>query len=413
MMKMVYKPFCLMVALIISKTASQNLTVTSACIEPGTTLQLTCKTTDFASAVLFYLNGINKGGCTTISCGTSISGYTTPTQSGTSTEMTISNYNHSRDGGDWTCSYGVSTSSPYTVELGNCNSSPGDSLGGSAIAGIVVAIVFLGVLVIILIVMLWRHKKTAKKEATCSHSINLFDNSNVDLSKVMTVEWIHELFRNEDLKSKSGQPSIIPCVSMEHSGKWTCTIQFKESRQSKTISLYLTVNALSMKAASAYPVNLLEKLQFIRNSDSVKWTHNSNPFVCDQDMYKNGNVNNPSLNIICVSLEDSGKWQCKMEFGGPGPQQTKTFEVHLQVNGKPMEATVSSKVELLPELLEINDIKIVDWQHNNVKVGTRLPPYTIESVSLGDYGNWLGTLHFRNKEKSVKKFSVELKVLAK
>lgn len=97
------------------------MTATSTtCILAETEVTLSCHTTDFTGTILFYLNGFNKGGCVSSTCMTGISGYVTPTQSGEFTNMIISAYNHSRDGGSWTCTHGASTSSPYTLELGYC-----------------------------------------------------------------------------------------------------------------------------------------------------------------------------------------------------------------------------------------------------------------------------------------------------
>ncbi|CAC5405850.1 unnamed protein product [Mytilus coruscus] len=58
---------------------SQTLTVTPSCIETGQPVTLRCETTDITSAILFYLNGNNKGGCTGGKCATGIAEYCTPT----------------------------------------------------------------------------------------------------------------------------------------------------------------------------------------------------------------------------------------------------------------------------------------------------------------------------------------------
>lgn len=395
----------------VSSVDGALLTITYSGINKvgSTTYSLKCEIPSFNNQAVWSRGGAPMSTCFNSGCLTTSTPPYTFRHDSTAIYVDFNPLAASENGIQWTCEHVGDTSVNFNVAIDTSNSSSGNGLGEGGIAGIVVGILVLGVIVIIIIFMLRRQNKPANKEATCSLPINLLENADVDFSNVSTVKWTHknQLIRNEDLQLISGQPSVIPCVSMEHSGKWTCMIQFNEPRQSKTINLYLSVNALSMKAASAYPVHLLEKLQSITNSDSVKWTHNGCPFVCDQVMYRNGNVNNPPLNVICVSLEDSGKWQCQMEFGGP--EKTKTFEVHLQVKEKPVVATVSSKVELLPELREFHDIEKVEWQRNKVGVGKQLPPYIIESVSHNDYGNWLATLHLENENKTVKKFSVELK----
>ena len=71
---------------------------------------------------MFKLDTSNKGGCSsTGTCGTAIIGYQKPTQGPTITEMVILSCNETRDTGNWTCSYGVSTS-PVVI-IADCKSS--------------------------------------------------------------------------------------------------------------------------------------------------------------------------------------------------------------------------------------------------------------------------------------------------
>ena len=80
-------------------------------------LILQCLTAALNDTILFKLDNINKGGCTTRgACTTGISGYETPERKGTTiTEMVITLCNKTRDIGSWTCSYGGSTSDPDTI----------------------------------------------------------------------------------------------------------------------------------------------------------------------------------------------------------------------------------------------------------------------------------------------------------
>ena len=75
-------------------------------------LTLQCETTDFGSTVYFKQNSDSKGGCLVSgTCDTGIPGYQTPTRKETTiTEMTITSCDEIRDIGNWSCTYGGSTS---------------------------------------------------------------------------------------------------------------------------------------------------------------------------------------------------------------------------------------------------------------------------------------------------------------
>lgn len=524
MMKMVYKPFCLMFAFTISNTASQNLTVTPNCIAHRTTVQLTCETTDFASAVLFYLNGANKGGCTTSSCGTSISGYNTPTRSGTSTEMTIRKYNDSRDGGDWTCSYGVSTSSPYTVKLGNCETTT-DGLSSGRVAAIAVSCCVI-VIVIVIVIICYFRPRVPKPVPKVYVSICLYEFPNgymvvllVGVQSVTTVTNISwqkkvgnkfipiqlDLNSFKYIGSSPEEPSLtILNVCPDDSGVYQClaTNRYGTGRSTNTVTLSVTAKAQEYEAPVGSKVDLLSHLCDLKNVQSVKWEHSGQQLPIFEDlMYKGGFSKHPSLTIRWVSLEDIGLWRCFMETKTskhvidvqlkikeqhiesiaasnvkllPGSfeietkiiktvtwkhdgklfttdghlddnplchaitlacledagkwhckieltnLQIKTYEVRLTVKEKYMEAKVGSKVELLPELCDINDIEKVEWQHNNkapdkpsnFKEDGR-PSYTIEKAVYENSGTWLCILQFKNSKKSKKTFSVLLNVKGK
>lgn len=141
-----YKLLCLVLALATSISASQIMTIEPTCFTAGDQLKLKCETLNFASSVFFYLQGVSKGGCSSGGvCLTGITGYQNPSQSGTITEMIISNYDNSRDGGDWTCEYGGASSIVKTVALGNCEVTTEGTIEGILCVGILLAILVLAV----------------------------------------------------------------------------------------------------------------------------------------------------------------------------------------------------------------------------------------------------------------------------
>lgn len=80
-------------------------------------LTLQCETNDFALSVYFKLNSTNKGGCLASGiCNSGINGYQDPIRTGTTiTEMVITLCNEARDFGNWTCTYGGSTSTAVAI----------------------------------------------------------------------------------------------------------------------------------------------------------------------------------------------------------------------------------------------------------------------------------------------------------
>lgn len=311
-----------MFALTISKTASQNLTVTSECIEPGTTVQLTCETIDFASAVLFYLNGDNKGGCTTISCGTSISGYSTPTQSGTSTEMTISNYNHSRDGGDWTCSYGVSTSSPpYKVELGNCkatsNSLETEHIVGIVIGSVVIVCIIAGtVFALYLNGLLCFATCPIQKEATAraGSKVQLLPEL-TSIQNIMSTEWTHagNIVKTGNENELMQMDGTIPWVSPRDSGLWHCKLKlYNANDQNFDIRLNVTVH--QYEADAGMRVQLLDYMKKSPAFQSVEWYHKEFKIHGNELKYQGGTIQVPALYVDKLEEGDAGEYTCKILF---------------------------------------------------------------------------------------------------
>lgn len=248
---MVYKLLYLTFGLMISKIVSQTLTV--SCIRSGESVTLSCETTDFTNAVLFYLTGVNKGGCTGGTCLTGIAGYNTPTQSGTSTEMVIIAYDHSRDGGDWTCNYGSSTSDTKAAAIGNyCTTPSEEGLSTGAIVGIVVTVVC--VLVIVIIILIWRFRpghdsktqlpdESSKQEAIIGTDVELLHKL-CELKLIQSVKWLYNnkmVVTGEDCEYKGGntnRPSLtISCVSKKDFGSWKCILETKNSKQNFVVQL--------------------------------------------------------------------------------------------------------------------------------------------------------------------------------
>ena len=93
-----------------------SLTFTHS-IDKDQSLTLQCHTAALNDTILFKLDGNTKGGCTsTGSCSTGITGYQTPSQSGTTiTEMVITSCNETTDTGSWTCTFGGPISDPVNI----------------------------------------------------------------------------------------------------------------------------------------------------------------------------------------------------------------------------------------------------------------------------------------------------------
>ena len=102
-------------------TASQTFTH-SELAGTGQQLKLYCATNNFALSVYFKLNSTNKGGCfASCTCNTGIVGYKDPSRTGnTKTTMVIEECIETRDIGNWTCTYGGTTST--AVPITKCKS---------------------------------------------------------------------------------------------------------------------------------------------------------------------------------------------------------------------------------------------------------------------------------------------------
>lgn len=165
-----YNEILLILAAVLKSVGSQTFSISGTVYE-GQSVTLQCTTTDFLDTIFFKRNNVNRGGCLTDPgglCSTSVSGYQAPTRRGTTvTEMIITSYTQSTDGGSWTCTYGTSTSASVTVQASTATTSDSSGLSGGVIAGIVIggiAALILIIIIIIAAIVLVKKKKISKKK---------------------------------------------------------------------------------------------------------------------------------------------------------------------------------------------------------------------------------------------------------
>lgn len=157
-----YNAILLILAAVLKSAESQSFSVYGQVYE-SQSVKLRCTTTNFLDTIYFKRNNVNKGGCLADPggvCSTSTSGYQTPTRQGTTvTEMIITSYTESRDGGSWICTYGGATSTSVTVQASTATVSESGELTGGQIAGIVCGCVTVVIGIGIGSVLIWKKSK--------------------------------------------------------------------------------------------------------------------------------------------------------------------------------------------------------------------------------------------------------------
>lgn len=196
--------------------------------------------------------------------------------------------------------------------------------------------------------------------------------------------------------SSKNDPSLTICdVCSIDSGEYRClaTNSSGQGQSTRTATLSVIAKAREYEATVGSKVDLLPSLCDIKNVASVKWKHDRKQNLTFEDVEgltnKGGIDIHPSLTIRWVSLEDIGTWRCFLET----ETSKHVIDAQLKIKEKHMEAKVGSKVELLPELCEINDIEKVEWRHNNQApdkpsnfMEDGRPSYTIEKAVCENSG---------------------------